>query len=374
MLSGELIKIEGIAEVTGERLKALVFLYAELISEKAILLFLNMVHLHHYKVYKISELLSILDIGISSFERQRKELESFGLVKTYKRDSGYLIDLHEPLKPEEFFASHIFDRLLVHKVDKRYDKLRSLLLPDATDKKNYSDISQKLTIEWNADKEREYIDLKTLQEKTGFPIKLLCESTSNLTFPKELRTKDNLVLISRLGERYGVGVDDMRKYLDKAILRSPVLALDTETLKRWCSSNKSRVTYTNPDGKPIKTPVEYLRELRGQDLTKADLDFVYKLVEGAPEIPDDVINYLLKYTFDLFGQNINQSYIKAILNNWKYKDIDTVAKAQAEIDRFNVSFKRKAIDDIPDYSKYEDSNLPQIEIDPEVLEDFFGGE
>ena len=370
MLSRDLIEIQGISEVSNDRQKSLIFLYGELVSEKAIFLFLRMVNLHHYKVYKVSELLSILDTSISTLERLRKELEGVGLIKTYQNDSIYLIELFEPLKPIDFFKSHILDRLLAHKVDKRYEKLHGFLVPDGSDKSNYIDISEKLNVKWNAQKEREYTDLKTLQEKTAFPIKKLCDSTSNLTFPKELRTIDNLEIIARAGERYGVSVDDMRKYLDKAIIRKPVLALDTDNLKKQCSTNKNRVAHTE-SGDVVKTPAEFLRELRGKELTKADLDFIYRLVEESSEIPDEVINYLLKYTFELFGKNINQSYIKAVLNNWKYKKIDTVKKAKDEIKRFNASFKRVAVDDIPDY-KNGDSVAP-IQIDDEILEDFFGG-
>ena len=97
MLDKETVKIEGIEEISNERLKSLLFLYEELIDIRAIHLYQCLIYLNHGTLYSVSQLLDILHIKEETLREMMHELERLQLIKTYKKGDEYLIDVLAPL-------------------------------------------------------------------------------------------------------------------------------------------------------------------------------------------------------------------------------------------------------------------------------------
>ena len=157
MLDKETVKIEGIEEISNERLKSLLFLYEELIDIRAIHLYQCLIYLNHGTLYSVSQLLDILHIKEETLREMMHELERLQLIKTYKKGDEYLIDVLAPLNCNEFFASEIFDRYLATKTKDRYRSLRALLIRESSDKTDYIDISAKADLSsWSSIDEKDY--------------------------------------------------------------------------------------------------------------------------------------------------------------------------------------------------------------------------
>jgi len=93
----------------------------------------------------LSELLSVLDIGIADFYQARIRLEAVGLLHTYKKKSKehiYLYELHPPLSANNFFADDVFSLLLLERLgEKTFQTLRSKFVTYFPEKNEYQEVT-----------------------------------------------------------------------------------------------------------------------------------------------------------------------------------------------------------------------------------------
>lgn len=360
MINKDIVKIEGIKEISNERLMSLVFLYKELMSEKTVNIYLAMIYLNHDNFYAAKELFNIIDISAIKLEDVMHDLERYGLIKTYYKVGEYIIDVIPPLNCNEFFANAIFDRLLAYKTKKRYDALKRLLIRTSDSKDGYKDISAKMDIDMLDEKKDDHDrSLNDIKNKYVFPIEELVKHTSTIVFPEELRNYDNLTYISKLGEIYNVSVDDMRKFLNRTIVDGEIKMIDRNKLEELCVKNKK---HTDHGGDEYDiSPNTFLRKLRGvKSLTTDDRMIIRNLAsEDKYDLEPSVINVLLEYVYRRFGSNLNRSMIYAIANEWHYKNIDDADKAKNALASFkdNEKSKAKKEDIIP---VYDDTKNPKM--------------
>lgn len=364
MLDKETVKIEGIEEISNERLKSLLFLYEELIDIRAIHLYQCLIYLNHGTLYSVSQLLDILHIKEETLREMMHELERLQLIKTYKKGDEYLIDVLAPLNCNEFFASEIFDRYLATKTKDRYRSLRALLIRESSDKTDYIDISAKADLSsWSSLDEKDYRDIKALTDSSIFPLKKFLKVSKNL-FPESLRTYDNLDYIKKLGEAYGIGLDEMRRYVNESIVRVKDPFIDKNTLLKKCQNARKHTVYTD-EGYLMATNDFLMQLLNVDKLNFNDRKIINRLVSKEFfDLDHAVVNVLLEYVYKK-KDRLDQNLIYAIASDWVNKKIDTVDKAKDRIRQINNQDKQNVKADFdPVYNTKENPNIS----DEEVLE------
>ena len=364
MLDKETVKIEGIEEISNERLKSLLFLYEELIDIRAIHLYQCLIYLNHGTLYSVSQLLDILHIKEETLREMMHELERLQLIKTYKKGDEYLIDVLAPLNCNEFFASEIFDRYLATKTKDRYRSLRALLIRESSDKTDYIDISAKADLSsWSSIDEKDYRDIKALTDSSIFPLKKFLKVSKNL-FPESLRTYDNLDYIKKLGEAYGIGLDEMRRYVNESIVRVKDPFIDKSALLKKCQNARKHTVYTD-EGYLMATNDFLMQLLNVDKLNFNDRKIINRLISKEFfDLDHAVVNVLLEYVYKK-KDRLDQNLIYAIASDWVNKKIDTVDKAKDRIRQINNQDKQSVKADFDPV--YNTKDNPSIS-DEEVLE------
>ena len=364
MLDKETVKIEGIEEISNERLKSLLFLYEELIDIRAIHLYQCLIYLNHGTLYSVSQLLDILHIKEETLREMMHELERLQLIKTYKKGDEYLIDVLAPLNCNEFFASEIFDRYLATKTKDRYRSLRALLIRESSDKTDYIDISAKADLSsWSSIDEKDYRDIKALTDSSIFPLKKFLKVSKNL-FPESLRTYDNLDYIKKLGEAYGIGLDEMRRYVNDSIVRVKDPFIDKSELLKKCQNARKHTVYTD-EGYLMATNDFLMQLLNVDKLNFNDRKIINRLISKEFfDLDHAVVNVLLEYVYKK-KDRLDQNLIYAIASDWVNKKIDTVDKAKDRIRQINNQDKQSVKADFDPV--YNTKDNPSIS-DEEVLE------
>ena len=364
MLDKETVKIEGIEEISNERLKSLLFLYEELIDIRAIHLYQCLIYLNHGTLYSVSQLLDILHIKEENLREMMHELERLQLIKTYKKGDEYLIDVLAPLNCNEFFASEIFDRYLATKTKDRYRSLRALLIRESSDKTDYIDISAKADLSsWSSIDEKDYRDIKALTDSSIFPLKKFLKVSKNL-FPESLRTYDNLDYIKKLGEAYGIGLDEMRRYVNESIVRVKDPFIDKSALLKKCQNARKHTVYTD-EGYLMATNDFLMQLLNVDKLNFNDRKIINRLISKEFfDLDHAVVNVLLEYVYKK-KDRLDQNLIYAIASDWVNKKIDTVDKAKDRIRQINNQDKQSVKADFDPV--YNTKDNPSIS-DEEVLE------
>ena len=364
MLDKETVKIEGIEEISNERLKSLLFLYEELIDIRAIHLYQCLIYLNHGTLYSVSQLLDILHIKEETLREMMHELERLQLIKTYKKGDEYLIDVLAPLNCNEFFASEIFDRYLATKTKDRYRSLRALLIRESSDKTDYVDISAKADLSsWSSIDEKDYRDIKALTDSSIFPLKKFLKVSKNL-FPESLRTYDNLDYIKKLGEAYGIGLDEMRRYVNESIVRVKDPFIDKSALLKKCQNARKHTVYTD-EGYLMATNDFLMQLLNVDKLNFNDRKIINRLISKEFfDLDHAVVNVLLEYVYKK-KDRLDQNLIYAIASDWVNKKIDTVDKAKDRIRQINNQDKQSVKADFDPV--YNTKDNPSIS-DEEVLE------
>ncbi len=364
MLDKETVKIEGIEEISNERLKSLLFLYEELIDIRAIHLYQCLIYLNHGTLYSVSQLLDILHIKEETLREMMHELERLQLIKTYKKGDEYLIDVLAPLNCNEFFASEIFDRYLATKTKDRYRSLRALLIRESSDKTDYVDISAKADLSsWSSIDEKDYRDIKALTDSSIFPLKKFLKVSKNL-FPESLRTYDNLDYIKKLGEAYGIGLDEMRRYVNESIVRVKDPFIDKSALLKKCQNARKHTVYTD-EGYLMATNDFLMQLLNVDKLNFNDRKIINRLISKEFfDLDHAVVNVLLEYVYKK-KDRLDQNLIYAIASDWVNKKIDTIDKAKYRIRQINNQDKQSVKADFDPV--YNTKDNPSIS-DEEVLE------
>lgn len=358
MIGNDLIRIEGIKEISKDRLCSLLFLYREILSNDAVIFYLELLSIKHFDYKRISTLLSVFDLNIIKFEKLLHNLEIFNLIKTYNKDNEYIIEMMAPLAINDFFNNVIYDRLLANRVGDGYKNLKEIFKDENTDKRGYKDISAKLDIDWSKENEDRYQDLNKLTKESIFPIEHFMKNVSYNLFPKGLRTYENISYIAKLADSFGVSEDAMRRYILNSMVYEPIPFLDKKKLKEYCLKN--RPLDNGGDGYNMPSLLFLKKAQKGVEPTYNDRLMIYKLSNDKEyHLNTDVVNVLLEYALKECDNELKPSFVYTVASNWHRNKIDTVQKAKAMISDRKRTFKKRE-DIIPEY----DSSL-----NPEITEE-----
>ncbi|MGL5977620.1 MAG: DnaD domain protein [Erysipelotrichaceae bacterium] len=326
-------------------LQSLHLLYQPLVGIEAIGLY-QMLHALGHNTREVSNhllLTTLLGCSISKYEKQRKLLEQYNLVRSsyHSKTNGYLLEVLAPLAPLTFLAHPVFGRLYIQKVgEDAYDFNRMNANGSIVDKSGYYNISEpmeNLLKAWDDVDEASFAKHKSetqaydhLEDAINFDYEMFLKDTTPLIFPLAERTTANLKQIGLLASMYGVPALDMRQIVAKSIdLKTQ--RLDLKKMKQIVLKRFETLPIEKLDNPYLLSPVKFLQyKQNGVAVNEADkkiLDMLLSKYQFQPE----VVNALVEYTLSETNQKLVRAYIEKIASTWVRLRVDSLEQAQQAI-------------------------------------------
>ena len=367
MLGKDYYRIETDVELSGGKLRSLVFFYGPLIGSEAL-------NLYEYLVLKgptigfakLNDLLQELNLSIDHFEQLIGNMNEFRLLKTLKKQDHYIFVLEPPLEMNEFIKDDIFVRYFILKTSgANYQKLISTLVePDVH--ADFENVSKTLSSEalssWSQSDET-YISKKRNGRKkerydfnTLFDINVFLKDISPTLFPMRFRTRNNLEKIAIYGDLYDVSYDRMRVYLAQ-VSDFDADSFDLKKLEKVCMSSSGN--YEKIEQGRYDVPcVRFLMSLQdGKEVTESDRYLLSKL-SSKYHLSAPVINVLVEYGLKNCDNRLVEKYLTKTASDLHRNDINTADEALKWL--YN-SGEKKTGEKLPSYDTSNNTSLSESE-------------
>ncbi|MBR4421908.1 MAG: hypothetical protein IKS69_05195, partial [Erysipelotrichaceae bacterium] len=245
MLGKELYKTDIRCELSLEHLRSLVFFYAPLIGNDALVLSEYFVMRGSQLSFEeINEVLTSLNISIDIFERDLEMLNMYRLVRTLKQEDHYVLVFNEPLTRKAFIKDDILVRDFIMKTSGIYYRKIISTMKSEDMYYGYEDITRNMSVNelrnWSAAEESYFNRSKPerYSYNTLFDINVFLKDISALMFPLRYRTDEVLRTIATLADLYGISYDKMRSYVATAVNRSKE-EFNLKELRYLCMNSKA---------------------------------------------------------------------------------------------------------------------------------------
>lgn len=334
-------RISCMAGLSSDRITSFVMLYQPLVGGDGILVYLTMMAeaqnrtaLEHRRMFTLMQ-----NISADTFERARMRLESYMLVRTFRKSSkthdSYVYILNLPMGPQDFFGSSYMRRMYTEAVGDRQATLtKGILCESAVPVEQYSEITVQTRniATMDFDNETEYVTVSPRYSFSGsdddtiqFDYETFLVNTSALVFPAELRTQETMYQIGHNATLYGISPKRMSSLVCHCV-NLETMSFDERKFDILCRKEKPDETVTSDDPYDM-SPVSFLMARQsGKPVSKADR-MVIDVLGKEMHFPNEVINVLLEYALARCDNRLNTNYISAIAGTWARKGIDTKQKA-----------------------------------------------
>lgn len=336
--------------LSNDKLNAFMILYQPLVGGDGILVYLtllaeagrNRTQNEHRRLFTLME-----NITAETFERARRRLEAFMLVKTYvKHTSGhdtYLYILNNPLGANEFFSNgYLSDHYREAVGDRQFSLSKNLLTVSDILTEGYSDVSAPVRNMKNRsfDNETEYVTVRPRYQFRGedadqiqFDYERFLVLTSNLVFPPELRSQENMYLIGKYATLYGITPERMCLFTEKCA--DPFeMKFDTKQLELLCRKEKDEKKVEVTD-RYQQSPLSFLQSLQNGAAVSVPERQMLEYLSKDMHFSNEVINVMIEYVLKVSDNRLNPKYVGLISGTWARDGVDTKEKAIAETKKKN---------------------------------------
>ena len=364
-------QIECTQEISKERILDLYTCYQACIGHKAVSFYLTLLAESQVRTTQRehTRLCRLASMDIRQIDHARVRCEQFGLIRTYvnQDETAYLYELNCPLSAKEFLSHDVFGRLYLSSVGAKDAALTSsMVYPGRTSNRNMKEISAAFDVSlmssWDAEKEVEYSTVQKEAEvqydkRKGFDTDQFLALSTNLTFPYQARTKENLQLISDLGALYGITEDRMRILVGHCV-NNATSTLNEDMLRRMASYEKPEIKH-EPKNKYDMPPVLFLENIQGGiSVSQVDKRLLESLMREM-HLSHEVINVLVEYVLSINENRLTRSFVESIASVWVRNKVTTVEEAlkmaqNTPVKKPAVKPVRKA--SVPKYMEHSDSD------------------
>ncbi|MBR4461870.1 MAG: DnaD domain protein [Erysipelotrichaceae bacterium] len=370
MLGKERYKTDIRCELSIEHLRSLVFFYAPLIGNDAVILYEYFVlRGSQLSFEEINDILTSLNISIDLFERDLELLNMYRLVKTLKQEDRYVLIFNEPMKMQEFIKDDILVREFIMKTSGNYYRSILSTMKSIDNYYGYEDITKVLSVndlsKWSMANEKDLNDSINpirYNYNTLFDINVFLKDISSLMFPLRYRTDEVLRTIATLADLYGISYDKMRSYVATAVNRSKE-EFNLKELRYLCMN--SRIDYQKVKENEYDVDCQtYLMNLQeGKEVTEYDKKILYNLAFKY-HLNKSVINVLIQHTLKSCNNRLLENYIYPIAADFHRNDVNDPNRA---LDRLNEGRHRvKEEEQLPVYNDEDNVSISTDELD-EIL-------
>lgn len=365
-----------------DHLYALMSLYQPLVGCDGVSLYLTLYsEAKHQRSYEShSRLCRTMNMDITVLEQARHRLEEMMLLRCYRREkeekNNYVYVLYQPLSADQFFKHEVLSRLYCRRMgNSNYQMSLNKLSHLEVSRDGFEEITQTLkssVIEnWDEQSEEQFSQIRPRYQfddrqhpSIRFDYDRFLSRASNLVFPIEARTSDNLRLIGELATMYGYSADEMLVMVGRSTNNADN-SLDVQKLRSLAFVQKPKAP-SKAAGPYDLPPVAFLQSLQhGVAVTDNDKRIIEMLVSEL-KMPPQVVNVLLEYVLKISDNRLVRSFVESVAAAWMRNGVDSVDKAIAETKkprRPRAAVQRRDV--LPDY--YQQSSQAASQ---EVTEDF----
>ena len=331
-----------------DTLNSLMSLYQPLVGCAGVSLYLTLLsEAKHQRSFEPHQRLClIMNMDITVLEQARHKLEEMMLIRCYLRQQEgkniYLYVLYPPLEADRFFKHEVLGRLYAGIMGtKQYQLSMNKLAHIELSREGFEEITEQFkssVIEnWDEENEEQFGRIKPKYNfdisdhpSIHFDYEKFLSKTSNLVFPIEARTTDNLRLIGELATMYGLSADDMRVLVGRSTNNS-TNQLDREKLRSMAFVQKQKAGQPRKSEDPYDlSPMAFLQSRQnGIPVADSDKRIIEKLMLDMKMDPK-VVNVLLEMILKTSNNRLVPSYVESIAAAWIRSGIDTVEKAKKE--------------------------------------------
>ena len=334
-----LYQIEGIQDISKERILGLFTCYQACIGHNAISFYLTLLSESRIQAAQRehTRLCRLTSMDIRQMDAARIRCEQYSLIKTYMNEEETMVfyELQMPLSAREFLLHDVFGRLYLSRMGMKDTGLTSSSVLSAKQpKRPMKDISApfdaSLISLWDQEKEVEYSKVTQEKEvvipvKHGFDTEQFLSETSSLIFPYQARTQENLELISDLGALYGISEDRMRILVGHCV-NNASNSLNQDMLKRMASYEKPEIKH-EPKNRYDIPPVLFLENIQGGvSVTQVDKRLLEYLALQM-HFSQEVINVLIEYVLKINENKLVRSFVESVASSWLRSNVATVEDA-----------------------------------------------
>lgn len=332
MRNEQTLKLQHSHILSQNELASFMLLYAPLLSDKSIQLFLLMESLlnAHLKIRNTRFICETLSITPIEFTQYRKELEKYMLIKTYESESkGLLIVLQPVMSGKQFLTHEVMGRFYLSKMGTKCFDFVKTAYANQSIEAEYQEISEVFKTQafdnWKQQDEEIFQDFKTSLPtvKGNFNMELFLASCTQLKFPESERNQENLALIEDLGNLYHILERDMVGFVGRS-MNLKTNTLNQDKLRKLIRSQIQLPENTDPYD---LTPAQFLTyKQNGIKPGQADLRLLEDLMTNF-KLPAKVVNVLVEYVLEITDMKLDRAYVEKIASVWVRKNIDTYEKA-----------------------------------------------
>ena len=337
---------------------SLFILYHPLIGSDAVALYGTLISeaQNQKQADRHERLCKIMHKNIEEIEKARIRLEQFNLLKTYyhKGDDNYIYQLILPLTATDFLKHYVYGvqyKKVMGITD--YEITKDKIIIDRFDRNGYQDIS----IKFDQDEMRsisskdveEFINIKVSDIKNdknlGFPKEFdyqrFVKELTELTFPRKLRTNDNMRLIAQLATVYGININRMRVLACRSINMKDG-TFDANGLINRARKEQPAYDQSKVSGYELP-PLLFLQDKqKGLQVSLSSKKTLEYLVNDTP-LTTQVINFLIEYVLDNTNNILNQKYVEKTAETFVRSNIVDIDGAKELIKRLSKTTKEQEI-------------------------------
>ncbi len=363
MLGKERYKTDIRCELSSEHLRSLVFFYAPLIGNDALVLYEYFVLKGSQLSFEeISDVLASLNISIDIFERDLELLNMYRLVKTLKQEDRYVLIFNEPMKMREFIKDDILVREFIIKTSGNYYRSILSTMKSLDSYYGYEDISKVLSANdlsrWSMSDESYLNNSNPIRYNynTLFDINVFLKDISSLMFPMRYRTDEVLRTIATLADLYGISYDKMRSYVATAVNRSKE-EFNLNELRNLCMNSRADFQRVKEDEYDVDCQTYLMNLQDGKEVTEYDKKLLYNLAFKY-HLNKSVINVLVHHALKTCNNRLLENYIYPIAADFHRNDVNDPNKA---LDR--LSERRHGVKEEEQPPVYTEENNTEISTD-----------
>lgn len=290
--------------------------------------------------HAFTEILNHIDMGWQAFEKALDQLIALGLADLYQEPTGgYRFFLYPNLTAQDFFANHVYRRLLEQKIGEV--------------------AVEKLIPELPQGSKRESSFLQVLEEQDGQVRKTGQQKQADfdLTHFKQVMAQDGLRFADEKADLLALfQIAERQKWTwyETYLLAKETAVAHTISTKRMQQKLQPQAQvkgeFSAQEGTIIreaksKKSLQFLAEIKQAkkaSITQSERKVLTKMAELG--LLDEVINVIMILTFNkVDSANLNEKYAMKVANDFAYQGIGTAEQAVLRIrERNQEQTKRKA--------------------------------
>lgn len=375
MLKGEdTFRTECVNSISEDSIVSLLNLYQPLIGGEGVLLYLTLhAEAKHQRTQTTHKHLArILNMPLDMIERTRYRLEQYNLLRTFMRENQnnctYIYHLNTPLPSVDFISSRLFMSRFVNAVGRKdADEVINRLGSVGVSVQGYREVTKPFRMS-EEPLETDYKEPSFTKAEPAFTFsddhnihfdyERFLVGTSDLVFPVELRTEENMSLIGRLGTLYNIDADEMRTLVKRCCEVDPPV-LHSHHLRDLCSrkSQAEESAGKAPKDRYALPPSSFLQSYNnGRPLSLTEKKMLEHLSIDM-HFSNEVINVMMEYILKISDNRLSPKFVDLVAGEWARDGIETeeqaIAETQKQINRGRNYSRSAKVIELPDYMKEE---------------------